>query len=495
MPSFLSRLSKGLSTTALAFILLGCTVGPHYQRPDLDTPLTFKETRLEPLSTNNDANLPPKNLITENTLGGQWWMLFNDETLNSLEHTAQQTNHDLHAAMARLNQARALLGNAQSARMPQVDIAFGPSRQRISPAAQGLEDHQSSNPSTLWRAQTSVAYEADLFGRVTSIVNEATANAQESEAMYRFVLLALQADVANAYFQIRELDSALHLYRNTLSSREQTLELIQHRYAAGDVSELDVARASAELQSAKAESLAAERRRTIAEHALAVLLGQSPSAFSLAAQPLTDIHVSIPAGLPSSLLERRPDIIAAERAIVAANARIGAAEAAFFPQFNLTGSAGFESTEFHNLFEWSTRTFLLGPIIGAALSLPVFDGGRRQAGLDRAQALYEEKVANYRQTVLVAFREVEDNLANLRLLSEQLSAQSAALLAAKRAAHLSHTQYQEGAISYLDVIEADRTVLTQQRLVVHLNGARAISTVNIVRALGGGWDTVVPIKH
>ncbi|MFJ0713025.1 TolC family protein, partial [Bordetella bronchiseptica] len=202
--------------------------------------------------------------------------------------------------------------------------------------------------------------------------------------------------------------------------------------------------------------------------------------------------VNVPAGLPSSLLERRPDIAAAERAMAAANARIGAARAAFFPRLDITGAAGFESAELGQLFEWSSRTFLLGPLVGAALSLPIFDGGRRQASLDRARAVYEEDVANYRQTVLDAFREVEDNLANLRILADQTQAQDAALDASARAARLSHTQYREGSISYLDVIEADRTVLLQQRVAVQLDGERARSAVQLVRALGGGWDTPIP---
>ncbi|MBO9354948.1 efflux transporter outer membrane subunit [Bordetella petrii] len=472
---------------AALLVLAGCAVGPEYQRPDVDTPAAFKEALPAQEAGSWQAAQP-----AEEALRGQWWKLFGDDTLNALEDEAQQANHSLQAAAARLKQARALLGSARSDRFPTVDAGFGPTRQRPSPASQGLAAGGSTDPSTLWRAQAGVSYEVDLFGRVASSVDAATADAQQSEALYRSVLLALQADVAQAYFQVRELDAGLQLYRRTVELRAETLQLIQRRYDAGDISELDLARSRSELESARSEALGFERRRANAEHALAVLLGKAPSEFSLSSQPLSRIAVNVPPGLPSTLLERRPDIAAAERAMAAANARIGVAKSAFFPSLNITGAAGFESAELGDLFEWSSRTFLLGPLVGAALSLPIFDGGRRQAGLDRARAVYEEDVANYRQTVLTAFREVEDNLANLRILSSQTSAQDAALQASQRAARISHTQYREGSISYLDVIEADRTVLAQQRVAVQLDGERARSAVNLVRALGGGWDTPLP---
>ena len=287
-----------------------------------------------------------------------------------------------------------------------------------------------------------MAYEADLFGRVSSTADAATADAQQSEALYRSVLLALQADVATTYFLVREQDAEAQLYRQTVQLRTEALQLIQRRYDAGDISELDLARARSELAQAQSEALGIDRRRAAAEHALAVLLGRAPSDFAMPPQPLQKVAVSVPAGLPSTLLERRPDIAAAERAMAAANARVGAAKSAFFPRLDITGAFGYESSELGNLFQWSSRTFLLGPLVGAALSMPIFDGRRR--GLDRARAVYEEDVALYRQTVLNAFREVEDNLANLRILADQTRAQDAAVASAARAAKLSHTQYREG---------------------------------------------------
>lgn len=475
----INRFSLGLLTAA---ILAGCSLTPEYERPAAPMTAAFKEA-LPADQAGQWKTAEP----AESVLRGEWWKVFNDATLDALERQAADANQNLKAAAARLAQARALQREARAGLFPEVTANFGPTRQRASPASQGLPDNGPATSSTLWRGQLGVSYEADLFGRVSSTANAATAEAQQSEALLRSVQLALQADVAENYFMIRELDAERQLYEQTLALRKQTLDLVERRYKAGDISELDVARARSELASAESEALGIDRRRAQSEHALAVLLGKAPAEFSLPPSPLSRIAVRVPAGLPSSLLERRPDIAAAERAMAAANDRIGAARAAFFPQLNITGYAGYESSELGNLFEWSSRTFLLGPLTGAMLSLPIFDAGRRQAGLDRARAVYEEDVANYRQTVLGAFREVEDNLANLRILDEQTQAQDRAVHASARAAQLSHTQYKEGSISYLDVIDADRTVLTQQRVSVQLDGERARSTVNLIRALGGGW--------
>lgn len=482
----------GSAALLLLLFLAGCAVGPDYQRPAVSMPAAYKEAAAPAPLPPGEAGSWQAARPAEDALRGEWWKLFQDPVLDALETEAQSANQSLQAAAARLAQARALLRDTRSELFPRVDAAFGPMRQRSSPASQGLPDGGPATTNTLWRGQVGVSYEADLFGRVSGNVDAATADAQQSAALYRSVLLALQADVAQAYFLVRELDAELQIYRDTVALRGETLKLIQSRYDAGDISELDLARARTELESARAEAAGVERSRAAAEHALAVLLGKTPAEFSLPPQPITRVALDVPAGLPSSLLERRPDIAAAERAMAAANARIGVAQSAFFPRLQLTGAAGFESAELGNLFQWSSRTFLLGPLSGAILSLPIFDGGQRQAGLDRARAVYEEDVANYRQTVLTAFREVEDNLSNLRLLRRQTEAQDAALEAANRAAKLSQAQYREGSVSYLDVIEADRSVLQQKRVTVQLDGERARSTVNLIRALGGGWDAPLP---
>jgi multidrug efflux system outer membrane protein len=482
MKSQMKTLTRFSMSTLTALILAGCSLTPTYERPAAPTTAAFKEA-LPPERAGQWKAAQP----SEAALRGEWWKVFGDATLDALETQAAEANQNLKAAAARLAQARAVQREARSGLFPEVNAAFGPTRQRASPASQGFADDGPATTGTLWRGQLGVSYEADLFGRVSSTVDAATADAQQSEALLRSVQLALQADVAENYFTVRELDAERQIYVQTLALRQQTLDLVERRYKEGDISELDVARARSELASAQSEALGIDRRRAASEHALAVLLGKAPAEFSLPANPLSRLVINVPPGLPSALLERRPDIAAAERAMAAANDRIGAARAAFFPQLNITGNAGFESSELGNLFEWSSRAFLLGPLTGAMLTLPIFDAGRRQAGLDRARAAYEEDVANYRQTVLGAFREVEDNLANLRILTEQTQAQDRAVQASSRAAQLSHTQYKEGSISYLDVIDSDRTVLTQQRVSVQLDGERARSTVNLIRALGGGW--------
>lgn len=467
-----------------ALILAGCAVGPEYQRPDVAIPAAFKEATLSPQAAWQWQTAQPSDAVAR----GQWWRIFNDSTLDALQKQAADANQDLKAAAARVRQARALVHSAQSERLPDVDAGFGPSRQRTSGAAQGLPDDAAGSTQTLWRAQAGVAYEVDLFGRVAAGVDAATADAQQSAALYESVKLALQADVAQTYFALRRLDAERALYRRTVQLRSETLELVRQRYDAGDIDELDVARSRSALAAAQSQALAIERQRSLTEHALATLLGTTPAEFALDAAPIERLPVRIPAGLPSSLLERRPDIAAAERAMAAANARIGAAEAAFFPRLMLTGTFGYESADLGNLLQWSSRTFLLGPLVGTALSLPIFDGGRRDAEVERARARYEEDVAQYRQTVLQAFREVEDGLASLRILDEQTEVQDAAVAQAERAAELSNVQYREGSISYLDVLDADREVLLQRRISVQLDGERARAAVALVRALGGGWS-------
>lgn len=472
---------------AALLVLAGCSVAPTYERPAVDTPAAFKEAAVQ---TGENGSQWKAAQPAEDITRGEWWKIFNDDSLNQLESRALDANQDLKAAAARLGQARALVKDARSLYAPQVDGGLGATRQRPSPASQGLPADANTQPFTLYRAQVNVSYEVDLFGRVSSTVDAATADAQRSEALFHSVLLALQADVAQQYFQVRELDAALELYRGTVDLRRESLRLVQRRFDEGDISEVDVARARAELASAQSEALGIARQRATAEHALAILLGSTPAEFALPARPLTRLQLSIPAGLPSTLLERRPDIAAAERAMAAANARVGVAKSAFFPSLNLTGGLGYESAQLGDLFNWSSRTFLLGPLVGTALSMPIFDGGRRQAGVDRARASYEEQVATYRGTVLNAFREVEDNLANLRILGDQNRAQDEAVAASTRAAKLSHVQYREGSVSFFDVIDADRTVLQTQRASVTLDGERARSTVNLIRALGGGWGAV-----
>jgi multidrug efflux system outer membrane protein len=480
-------------STSIAWLMIatGCSLAPDYEKPGLESPDTFKEISTQPLPPSQGGTwktAQPSDQIPR----GEWWTIFNDPTLNKLEADAHAANQNLKAAMARVKESRAIQQVTRSQLYPSLDAGFGPTREKNSPASQRLSDDENVPARTLWRAQGTFSYEVDLFGRVSDSVAAAGAETEQSEALYHSVLLALQADVAQTYFTLRELDAELAVYDRTVTLREDGLKFANQRYEGGQVSVLDVARAKSELATAQSDAMTVQRLRAASEHSLAVLLGQAPAQFSMAAQPLEPITVVVPPGLPSSLLERRPDIAAAERSMSAANSRIGVAKSAFFPSLTLTGVGGFESNNLSNLFNWSSRAFLLGPLTGTMLTLPIFDGGRRKGDLANARAVYEEDVANYRQQVLVAFQEVEDNLSSLRILRTQTLTQAAAVDASNQVSRVSRTQYSEGAVDYLDVIDAERTALQSQRAAVQLSGTQAISTVNLIRALGGGWGDARP---
>ena len=496
------RISRLLGSSAwlMSLLLVGCSLAPHYDKPQVATPSAFKETGVQ--ATDGAATITATDALgtwqvaqpSDQIPRGEWWRIFDDATLDGLEQQALAANQSLKAAMARVNESRAIQQTARAGLFPSVDAGFGPTREKVSGASQLQPDGTNIPSQTLWRAQGTASYEADLFGRVSDQVRAAGAETQQSEALLRSVQLSLQADVAQNYFNLRQYDGQLDVYNRTVALREHALKLVQHRFDDGDISELDVARAQSELASAQSDSMGVERLRAASEHSLAVLLGKAPATFSMAANPLQPVQILIPPGLPSSLLERRPDIAAAERAMAAANARIGVAKAAYFPSLSLTGAAGVESATLGDLFKWSSRAFLLGPLVGTALTVPIFDGGRRAGNLANARAVYQEDAANYQQQVLVAFREVEDNLSDLRILRAQTQAQARAVSASNRAADLSLRQYKEGALTYLDVIDAQRTVLQAQRTAVELTGVQAVATVNLIRALGGGWGNTPAVS-
>ncbi|WP_334190645.1 efflux transporter outer membrane subunit, partial [Noviherbaspirillum sp.] len=391
----------------------------------------------------------------------------------------------LAAAAARVKQARALAGVAEADRIPSVNADFGGQRGRASATSLGLPAGTPMPVGTSWQGRLTASYEVDLFGRVASNVSAAQADAAAGEATYRSVLLALQADVAQTYFRLRATDAELALLRDTVRTREENVRINQRRFDIGDIGELDLARAKTELSTTRADAIALERQRAQLEHALSVLLGKPASAFALQSNPLPESVAvpGIPAGLPSALLERRPDIAAAQRAMMAANARIGIARSAVFPALRLTGAGGFQSEDLSDLFQWSSRTWL----IGALMSLPVIDGGRNRNNILRSEAALEESVADYRQSVLAAFAEVEDNLAGLRTLAGQAQSIEDAVASARRSAELANKLYAAGRSSYLEVLDAQRNLATVERVAVQLRGSRATTTVALVRALGGGW--------
>ncbi|MDP9108055.1 MAG: efflux transporter outer membrane subunit [Pseudomonadota bacterium] len=463
-----------------ALVLAGCASAPPLPAPELAIPTAYKEAVAAPDGTRWTAAQP-----AESAARGMWWLAFDDPVLTELIATATAANPNLAAAAARVRQSRALTGVAEADRIPAIGAGAGVQRGRTAPVTLGLPAGTPVAAGTQWQARLSASYEVDLFGRVANNVSAAKADQAASEATYRSVLLALQADVAQTYFRLRESDAEQALLDETVRLRSENVRINQRRFDLGDLGELDLARAKTELATTRADALAVARQRAQLEHALAILTGRPPAAFSAARNPLSEVMVlpNVPAGLPSTLLERRPDVSAAQYAMMASNARIGVARAAMFPALSLTGAGGYASDGLSDLFKWTSRSWLLG----ALLSLPVIDGGRNQAAIARSQAALDESVASYRQSVLTAFADVEDNLSGLRILAQQADATNDAVVAARRAADLSGKLYRAGSSNYLDSLDAQRNLVAVERNAVQLRGARATATVGLIRALGGAW--------
>jgi multidrug efflux system outer membrane protein len=479
-----------LTMMMAALVLAGCSMAPVLKAPDVAVPVAFKEpgTPLQAADGSSWQVAQP----AEAQPRGQWWLAFNDPALTTLVQEATGANANLAAAAARVRQARAIAGVAQAQRSIKVDAGVGAQRGRASTTSLGLPDGSSVPVGNAFQAQLSASYEVDLFGRVANSVNAAQADAGASEATYRSVLLALQADVAQNYFRLRATDAELATLAKNVDLRVQSVKVNQSRFDNGDIGEFDLVRAKSELTTARAEELALARQRANLEHALAVLLGRPAAQFAALANPLVaDALPAIPAGMPSTLLQRRPDVAAAQRAMVAANARIGEARAAMFPALNLSAQGGGASSALSNMLQWSSRSWLLG----ALMSLPVIDGGRNRNNVTRSQAVLEESVANYRQNVLVAFSEVEDNLSGLRILASQAEQVEAGVVYARRSADLAQKLYDAGRSSYLDLLDAQRNLSLVERNAAQLRGERAVTTVALIRALGGDWGNDQPIPQ
>ena len=453
----------------------GCTVGPAYQRPSTPVPASYKTTNeLAGWKEAEPLDKVPK---------GSWWALFADETLNGLEQKATAANQELKAAVARVDQARATARVARSDLLPSVNLDPSFTRARfLAPGGERVTASTLSVPLDL-------SYEIDLWGRVRRGFESARAEAQSALAAYYNVLLTLQSDVAQNYFQLRALDAELATVSSTVGLRKEQVRLVRSRFEGGIGSELDVARAETELATAEAEAEALAERRARLENSLAILVGANPTSFKLA--PLGQAErgwnpapPGIPAGLPAQLLERRPDVADAERQLAATNARIGVAKAAFFPVVQLTASGGYLSADVESLFNWDGRVWSLGP----SISLPVFTGGRNRANLERARAAYEEALAKYRQQILVAFGDVENSLAGIRHLGLEAVAQDRAVANARRAAELANERYRSGIVSYLEVVDANRERLQAERAQAQLAGERLVVAVQLIKALGGGWS-------
>lgn len=409
---------------------------------------------------------------------GAWWKAFGDPVLDDLVERAATNNTDIQQAAARLAQARALVRSANADRMPQLGVGAAATRQAGANTATGPV------PGTLLQAGASLSWEVDLFGRLTRTRDAAALDAQAREGLLQSTRLLVQAETAQAYLLLRALDTERTLVRETVQAYAETARLTQRRFQAGDIAELDVARVQSELAATQAEAYALDRSRAELEHALAVLVGEAASSFSLPPADWTTALPVIPAGVPSTVLARRPDVSAAQASLLAAQARVGAAQAAWFPGFALTADGGFASPELGDLFKWSARAWS----VSALLSLPIFDGGRREAGVERARGQMDEALAGYRGQVLQAFREVEDQLAALRLLHQQGQAQGRAVDSAHRATTLSDARYRAGLVSQLELLDARRSELRNRRQALQVRSAQYQATVGLIRALGGGWD-------
>lgn len=411
---------------------------------------------------------------------GEWWKTFNDPVLDELVVRAEGANSTIRIAAARLAQARAIARVTDADRSVQVTAGAGAQR------ARGIVNGSPVIPArSLFDAGVDLSYEVDLFGRLSHASTAAALDAQASEGLLQSTRLLVQAAVAQNYLAIRALDTERALVRDTLAAYRETLALTERRWRAGDVAELDVARAATEVAATESEALALDRRRAELEHALAVLLGEAPANFSIQSNEWTTALPVIPPGVPAAVLTRRPDVSAAQNSVMAAQARVGVAKAAWFPNIALTASGGYASTELSDLFKWSARAWG----IGLLASLPIFDGGRRKAGVEAASAQFDGAIAQYRDQVLVAFKEVEDQLAALRLLAEQAEAQGRAVGSARRTTSLSDARYRAGYVSQLELLDAQRSELRNRREALQVRSARYQSTVALVRALGGGWNT------
>jgi NodT family efflux transporter outer membrane factor (OMF) lipoprotein len=457
---------------SLLALLSGCSVGPNYIRPTINVPAGYKEMDGWKIAQPQD-----------DTLRGPWWQMFGEPELNALETQVDISNQNIVAAEAAFRQARALVQEARAQYFPTVTIGFGFSNSSRATSSSGGPNNRRTT-TTQYSLPVDVSWEIDVWGRVRRLVESSRAGAQASAADLETARLSARAELAQDYFQLRALDAQRELLNQTVADFQKSLELTRNRYAAGVVSRADVLQAETQLKTTQAQAIDVGVQRAQFEHAIALLIGKSPAEVSVSATPLSTPPPTIPVGLPSELLERRPDIAAAERRVAEANAQIGVAEAAYFPTVSLTASAGFESTNISKLMSGPSRFWSVGP----AISQTIFDGGLRRAQTEEARAVYESSVAQYRESALSAFQEIENNLAALRILENEAQVQDEAVDAAQQTVAVVTNQYRAGLITYLDVITAQTAALNNERTAITILGNRLNASVLLIKALGGGWN-------
>jgi NodT family efflux transporter outer membrane factor (OMF) lipoprotein len=457
-----------------ALVAGGCSVGPNYVRPGAPTSDSFKE--LEGWRTARPR---------DDVLRAAWWELYDDPVLTDLVEQVPPANQSLKAAEAAFRQARTLVWQARTNWYPTANLGVSFARSRLSSTLRGGRGFAGGTVSSDFTIPGSFSWELDLWGKIRRQVESNEASAQASAADLANTQLSLQSELAIDYFQLRTLDAVERLLETTAKSYERSLTLTQNRHAEGIASGADIAQAQTQLESTLAQAVDVGVQRAAMEHAIAVLIGKPPADFSL--PPVAELAATpppIPAGVPSELLERRPDVATAERNMASANASIGVAVSAWYPTVTLSGSGGFESGDIAKWLMWPSRFWSVGP----SVSETIYDAGRRSAQIDQARAAYDENVDTYRQTVLTAFQQVEDQLAALRILEEEAVVQDRAVKAARDSVRLTTDQYEGGIVSYLNVVVVQATALANEQTAVNIQGRRLAASVQLVQALGGGWS-------
>jgi NodT family efflux transporter outer membrane factor (OMF) lipoprotein len=463
---------RRLATLAAAAALAGCTVGPDYVRPGVETPAAFKELAGWKRAAPGDA-----------IARGRWWVVFADPQLDALAERVAISNQNVRLAEANYRQARAIAAQARAAFYPVASGSASFRRSQFS-SASSTRPAFARGVTESYELSLDASWELDLWGRIRRSVEAAEAEAVGAAGDLEAATLAAQSELAQNYLLLRITEAQQRLLADTVQAFATTLKLTRNRYAAGVAARVDVVQAEAQLKSTQADAIDLQLTRAQLEHAIALLVGEPPSTFRLAPAPLSARMPSIPVGVPSELLERRPDIAAAERRVAAANARIGVAEAAYYPTLTLSASGGYQAPSTGDLLSLPARFWSVGP----ALAQVLFDGGARRAVTEQARAAYDADVAAYRQTVLNAFAEVEDNLAALRILEEEADVQREAVAASRKSVELTTNQYQAGIVSFLNVVATQASALNNERALVTLEGRRLAASVALIRAIGGGWE-------
>jgi NodT family efflux transporter outer membrane factor (OMF) lipoprotein len=457
----------------------GCVVGPRYNRPTVQTPGTFKEVTPDDLKKMDGWKVAQPQ---DSVLHGKWWETFGDPQLNTLEEQVNISNQNVAAAFANFMAARALVREARAQYFPTVTAGASIIHQRQPSVSSGTS---SATTSTEYSLPFDASWTPDLWGRVRNTVRANVANAQASAADLENTRLTAQAELAVDYFQLRGQDALKQLLDSTVKAYEESLKLTKALYETGIDSDESVAQAETQLEATRALDTSIGILRSQYEHAIALLAGQPASSFSIAVEPLKTPPPAIPFGVPSQLLERRPDIAASERLMAQANAQIGVAKAAYYPTLTLSASAGFQSTKGSAWFTWPSRFWSVGP----AIAETIYDGGLRRATVEQYRAQYDQTVASYRNTVLTAFQQVEDNLSALRVLSQEIQEQDTAIRSAQRSLDLATDRYRLGIDPYLNVITAQTTLFSNQQTAVDLRIEQIVDSVQLIEALGGGWDS------